>query len=270
MLAADADIAGDAALLKKTVQDAGALALRMFRTEIRQWTKGASSPVSEADIAVDELMRARLQQGAPDYGWLSEESVDDPARLEKQRVWIVDPIDGTRAYLAGRNDWSISAALVEEGRPKLAAVFAPASEEFFFAGAGEGASLNDAVIEAAPGTDFDIERMAGPHFLINRVRGTTSPELRTFKIGSLALRISRVAQGALDVAFVGGNSRDWDLAAADLLLREAGGRLTTLRGEALIYNRAEVTHEVLLAAGTERHARLVEHLAQHAATTPSQ
>ena len=105
--------------------------------------------------------------------------------------------------------------------------------------------------------------MAGPHFLLNRVRGTTSPELRNFKIGSLALRISRVAQGALDAAFVGGNSRDWDLAAADLLLREAGGVLTTLRGDVLVYNRPEVTHEVLLAAGCERHAALVAHLAAH-------
>ena len=181
----------------------------------------------------------------------------------KQRVWIVDPIDGTRAYLGGREDWSISAALVEAGKPRLAAVFAPATDEFFFASSGGGAARNDAAITASKGTDFDIERMAGPHFLLNRVRGTTSPELRNFKIGSLALRISRVAQGALDAAFVGGNSHDWDLAAADLLLREAGGRLTTLQGDAPLYNRVEVKHEVLVAAGRERHAELVAHLARH-------
>jgi myo-inositol-1(or 4)-monophosphatase len=122
---------------------------------------------------------------------------------------------------------------------------------------------NDAAIKASKGTGFDIDRMAGPHFLLNRVRGTTSPELLNFKIGSLALRISRVAQGALDAAFVGGNSRDWDLAAADLLLREAGGKLTTLHGELPLYNRVEVTHEVLVAAGRERHAELVAHLARH-------
>lgn len=263
MLAADADIASEAALLKRTVREAGALALQLFHPEIRQWTKGQSSPVSEADIAVDELIRERLQAATPGYGWLSEESVDDRVRLGRQRVWIVDPIDGTRAYLAGRNDWSVSVALVEGGKPRLAAVFAPASDEFFFASDGGGATLNDAAIEATQGCDFDIERMAGPHFLLNRVRGATSPELRNFKIGSLALRISRVAQGALDAAFVGGNSRDWDLAAADLLLREAGGRLTSLAGHAPVYNRVEVTHEVLLAAGRERHAHLVQHLARH-------
>ncbi len=139
----------------------------------------------------------------------------------KQRVWIIDPIDGTRAYLGGREDWSISAALVEDGRPRLAAVFAPATDEFFFASKGGGAARNDATIKASPGAGIDIDRMAGPHFLLNRVRGTTSPELKNFKIGSLALRISRVAQGALDAAFVGGNSRDWDLAAADLLLQRS-------------------------------------------------
>lgn len=260
MLAAEADLACDAALLKQTVREAGALALTMFRTEIRQWTKGQSSPVSEADIAVDALIRQRLQSATPDYGWLSEESVDDRTRLTRRRVWIVDPIDGTRAYLGGREDWSVSAALVEDGTPRLGAVFAPATDEFFFAAEGHGATRNDTAITVAAGDDFNIERMAGPHFLLNRVRGTTTPELRNFKIGSLALRISRVAQGALDAAFVGGNSRDWDLAAADLLVREAGGRLTSLRGGALVYNRAEVTHEVLLAAGRERHAALLARL----------
>jgi myo-inositol-1(or 4)-monophosphatase len=263
LLAADADIASDAELLTRTVREAGALALTMFRTEIRQWTKGQSSPVSEADIAVDELIRQRLQSATPGYGWLSEESVDDRMRLDKRRVWIVDPIDGTRAYLGGREDWSISAALVEGSKPCLAAVFAPATDEFFFAVAGRGAARNNVAIRVSPGAGFDIDRMAGPHFLLNRVRGATSPELKNFKIGSLALRISRVAQGALDAAFVGGNSRDWDLAAADLLLREAGGQLTSLSGEVPVYNRVEVTHQVLVAAGAERHAQLVSHLAQH-------
>lgn len=263
MQAADIAIAHDADLLTRTVREAGALARTMYRTDIKQWTKGASSPVSEADIAVDELIRQRLQAATPDYGWLSEESVDDRIRLDRQRVWIVDPIDGTRAYLGGRQDWSVSVALVEGGRPKLAAVYAPATDEFFFASEGGGATLNGQAIVATAGEAFDIDRMAGPHFLLNRVRGTSSPELRNYKIGSLALRISRVAEGALDAAFVGGNSRDWDLAAADLLLSEAGGRLTTLRGDLLTYNRVEVTHETLIAAGLNRSVRLVEHLATH-------
>src|SRR6202795_721978 len=135
--------ARDAALLTDTVRKAGALALSMFRTELKNWTKGASSPVSEADIAVNDLLESRLRSATPDYGWLSEETVDDDARLGKPLVWIVDPIDGTRAYLAHREDWCVSVALVEDATPVLAAVFAPATDEFFLAARGQGATHND-------------------------------------------------------------------------------------------------------------------------------
>ena len=128
----------DSALLVATVREAGALAHSLFRTELKNWTKGASSPVSEADIAVNDLLEQRLRQATPDYGWLSEESADDELRLGKSMVWIVDPIDGTRGYLAGREDWCVSVALVEDAAPILAAVFAPASDEFFFAARGQG------------------------------------------------------------------------------------------------------------------------------------
>ena len=114
----------DAALLKDTVRDAGALAHSMFRTELKKWIKGASSPVSEADIAVNDLLEARLRGATPDYGWLSEESADDSARLSRRLTWIVDPIDGTRNYLGGHDDWCVSVALVEDASPVLAAVFA--------------------------------------------------------------------------------------------------------------------------------------------------
>src|SRR6201990_3486433 len=138
----------DAELLKSTVREAGALALSLFRTELKNWTKGASSPVSEADIAVNDLLEQRLRTAPPDYGWLSEKSADDAARLGKPLVWIVDPIDGTRGYLAGREDWCVSVALVEDTAPLLAAVYAPVSEEFFFALRGQGATLNGAKLRA--------------------------------------------------------------------------------------------------------------------------
>jgi len=249
----------DALLLRDTVREAGALALSLFRTELKNWIKGASSPVSEADIAVNELISHRLGSATPHYGWLSEESVDDERRLEKQRVWIVDPIDGTRGYLAGREDWCISVALVDGGRPVLAAVFAPASDEFFFAERGRGTLLNGTPVDATSGTAIDISRVAGPKPLIERLArssGEISPHPR---IASLALRLCRVAHGMLDVAFAGGQSRDWDLAAADLIVEEANGKMTSLSGEAIQYNRREVTHGVLMAAGRDRHAFIVEH-----------
>ena len=249
----------DAALLKDTVREAGALALSLFRTELKNWTKGASSPVSEADIRVNDLIERRLRSATPDYGWLSEESADDETRLGKRLVWIVDPIDATRGYLAGREDWCVSVALVEEASPVLAAVFAPASDEFFFAMRKQGATLNEVPVYTTSGTELDFSRVAGPKPLVQRLSRSSDEIILHPRIGSLALRLCRVAQGKLDAAFAGGQSRDWDLAAANLIVQEANGSMTALSGDAILYNRREVTHGVLVAAGRDRHARIVEH-----------
>ena len=252
-------LAHDVALLTDTVREAGALALSLFRTELKNWTKGASSPVSEADIAVNDLIETRLRRATPDYGWLSEESVDDEQRLDRQRVWIVDPIDGTRGYLAGREDWCVSVALVEDTTPVLAAVFAPASDEFFFAARGQGAARNDAAVHATTGTEMDFSRVAGPKPLVERLSRSSDDITLHPRIGSLALRLCRVAEGRLDAAFAGGQSRDWDLAAANLIVQEANGSMTALSGDRILYNRREVTHGVLVAAGRDRHASIIEH-----------
>ena len=265
---ADADIADrirarDAELLEDTVREAGALALSLFRTELKNWTKGASSPVSEADIAVNDLVEQRLRAATPDYGWLSEESVDDDSRLAKELVWIVDPIDGTRAYLAGREDWCVSVALVAGSAPVLGAVFAPATDEFFFAVRGSGATHNGKPLRAAGGTELDFSRMAGPKPLVQRLSPSAKEITLYPRIGSLALRLCRVADGGLDAAFAGGQSRDWDLAAANLIVHEANGRMTALSGDAIEYNRRDVVHGVLVAAGQDRHSRIVEHFRNH-------
>jgi len=249
----------DAALLRDTVRKAGDLALSKFRTDLKKWTKGASSPVSEADIAVNDLLEVRLRAATPGYGWLSEESVDDEARLDSERVWIVDPIDGTRGYLAGQDDWCVSVALVEKAQPVLAAVFAPARGEFFFAMRGQGATLNDTPVRATTGSSLDFARMAGPKPLVERLDPSGGEIKLHPRIGSLALRLCRVAQGTLDAAFAGGQSRDWDLAAADLIVQEADGRMSELSGDPILYNRREVAHGVLVAAGRERHASIVAH-----------
>ena len=260
---ADVDGAGDfsrdAELLETTVREAGALALSLFGTDLKNWTKGASSPVSEADIAVNDLLEERLRAATPDYGWLSEESADDEARLSKPKVWIVDPIDGTRGYLAGREDWCVSVALVREDVPVLAAVFAPASDEFFFACSGQGATRNGKPVRVTTGTALDFSRVAGPKPLVERLKRSSDEISLHPRIASLALRLCRVAQGHLDAAFAGGNSRDWDLAAANLIVQEADGKMTALSGDAILYNRREVGHGVLVAAGRDRHASIVSH-----------
>jgi myo-inositol-1(or 4)-monophosphatase len=252
-------------VLAAAVREAGALALTTFRSEIRQWIKGASSPVCEADIAVDAFLRKRLGDAFPSHGWLSEETEDDPRRLAAEAVWIVDPIDGTRAYLEGKDDWVVSVALARGGRPELAALFAPVTDEFFFAVAGEGATCNGATIAVDTGVGFEGARLLGPKRFQGRLTEIHPAVVSLPRLGSLALRLARVAHGGADIALVSGRSHDWDLAAADLLVHEAGGKLTDIAGEPLTYNRPEPVHGLLVAAGRLRHATILDLLRERKA-----
>jgi myo-inositol-1(or 4)-monophosphatase len=250
--------ARDRERLIAAVREAGALALKSHGGTFKTWNKQGDSPVSEVDIAVNELLRSKLIDSSSDDGWLSEESDNDPARHDKPRVWVVDPIDGTRAYIAGLTDWVISAALVEDGRPTVAAVFAPSCAEFFVAVLGEGATCNGAPIKANPGADLAGARLGGPRRMLEWLASQRPELVATPRIRSLALRLVRVADGGLDLALTSGNSHDWDLAAADLLVHEAGGMLTSLDGKPLIYNQPSPVHGVLVAAGRGRHPALLD------------
>ena len=245
-------------VLAAAVREAGALALETFRSPLKQWIKGVSSPVCEADIAVDQLLRRRLGDAFPAHGWLSEETEDDPNRLEATRVWIVDPIDGTRAYLAGRDDWCISVALAAGGRPIVGALYAPVTDEFFLAVAGGGARRNGIAVSASTGGEIDGATLAGPKRILDRIGQSYPNTVQMPRIGALALRLARVANGDIDVAIAGGSSHDWDLAAADLLVHEAGGLLTDFDGEQPVYNRPDPVHRPLIAAGRERHTAMLD------------
>jgi len=244
--------------LVEAVREAGALALTMFDTPLRRWTKADGSPVSEGDFAVDRLLHRHLADEPPDTAWLSEETPDDPARLSARRAWVIDPIDGTRAYIGGRPDWSIAVALVEDGRPILSTVFAPVEQALFVAAAGRGATLNGLPISATSSGELGGARCAGPKRQLDRLVRLVPGLIAAPRVYSLALRLARIAEGALDVAFASGQSHDWDLAAGDLLVHEAGGALTTLDGRVLAYNGTVPVHGALIAAGRARHARLVE------------
>lgn len=247
------DSAEAARHLAEAAKEAGALALAMFTAgDVPAWTKGNDSPVTEADMAVDRLLLERLMGLAPDYGWLSEETADTADRLSRQRVWVVDPIDGTRSFMAGGLDWAVSAALVEDGRPIAAALFAPATNELFVAAAGRGATLNGQPMTAGVKAHLDGARVSGPAAALDRFarRGAI---LRMPRVRSLALRIARVATAELDVALAGANAHDWDLAAADLLVQEAHGILSGLDGRALIYNATVPRHGALVSTGRALH-----------------
>jgi len=239
--------------IEAAVREAGALAVRARERSPKSWSKQGGSPVSEADIAVDNFLRERLMQLAPECGWLSEETEDDRARLHAPRIWVVDPIDGTRAFLSGRDDWSISVALVERGRPIVAALFAPIEDAFYAATAGTPTTHNGIAVAADAGAGLYAIKAAGPKPMLERLAGHAPGLTMEPKVFSLALRLTRVAAGTLDLAFASHNSHDWDLAAADLLVHQAGGALTTFSGQTLIYNRADPLHGALVAAGRARH-----------------
>src|SRR3979411_2483216 len=188
--------------LAAAVREGGALALQTFRGQIKSWIKDKTSPVSEADLAVDALLRERLT-AIRDVGWLSEETEDDPARLTETEVWVVDPIDGTRAYLAGLPDWAVSVALVHAGRPVVAALYAPVTNELFLSIAGTGATLNGVPIKASTGDRIADAKFSGPKRRLESL-ATIEPGIQTMpRVPSLALRLARVATGTLDGAFAG-------------------------------------------------------------------
>ena len=242
--------------LEAVMREAGALARKTAQSAFRHWTKGEDrSPVTEADIAVNDLLHQQLTALCPGAGWLSEETAEIPSSTTL--MWIVDPIDGTRAFISGRADWSISVALVEDGRPLVAALYAPVSEEIFLAARGTGATLNGTPIKANEGDGLRGAKIAGPKRYLDRFSNLAEGTLAQPKVHSLALRLARVAQGALDAAFASRGSHDWDLAAADLLVHEAGGALTDFTGRPLKYSGSQAVHGALIAAGQPRHDALI-------------
>jgi len=252
--------AADFALLKEAVRDAGKVAMRFFGTDHKQWSKAHdNTPVTEADIEVNNLLHARLAGARPDYGWLSEETEDDSSRLTSQRVWVVDPIDGTRAFAKGRPHFVISVALVEEGRPVLGVLFNPATDEFFEAEAGRGAKLNGRPIHVSDCSRIEGCRMIAFAPMFKHPAWSEAwPEMDISDRNSVAYRIALVACGVADATLALNGKSDWDLAAADLILHEAGGRMTAHDGTPYFYNRPSTRHPSLLAAGPALYDALFE------------
>ncbi len=245
----------------EAARGAGTLALAFFRpgaaTSAGISHKAGGSPVTEADYLVDRFLKQRLEPLFPEAGWLSEETEDTPARLSKDLVLVVDPIDGTRGFMRGLGAWAIAVALVEQGRPLIGVVHAPALGETYVAVRGAGARLNDTAIEVSKLVAIRAgARVAAPAFLAERLRQAGLQFELQPKIPSLALRIANVASGVLDAGFVSENAHDWDIAAADLILQEAGGRLASLDGCAIVYNRGDTRHGLLTAAPAHIHAEV--------------
>jgi myo-inositol-1(or 4)-monophosphatase len=249
--------------LTEAARQAGEIGLRFMREGARVFDKSDNSPVTEADLAIDAYLASRLRPVSDAIGWLSEETADSGDRLSRRQVWVLDPIDGTRGFIARNGEWVISAALVEEGRPLAGVLYRPTTGDLYWAGRGLGAFKNGERLHADAGILGETRHAAGPKLMFDVVQQALPRVERVSSLSSLALRIAYVAEGRVDVAFASNASHDWDIAAADILLSEAGGRLTTIAGTDIVYNRPDPVHEPLLAAGSGRHAAIAALFPQH-------
>jgi myo-inositol-1(or 4)-monophosphatase len=239
--------AEDLELLRSGAVAAGIIAASFFRRDLKSWTKDNATPVTEADITVDRYLRASLLAARPDYGWLSEETLDDTLRLESRRVFVVDPIDGTRGFIRGEDSWTISLAVVEDGRAIAGVVYAPVRDELYEASRGGGARLNAAPI-VRHRVDGAPPVIPGPGAVHGELQAAGLDYVRGPYLPSLAYRLVQVATGGLDAVVVRRGASDWDIAGAAAILAETGIGFEDACAGPLRFNQADVRHGALAAA----------------------
>ena len=243
------------------VRDAGALAMEFFHSGARQWEKGADDPVTEADLAVDALLRERLLGAMPGDGWLSEESAREPHAPDQPYIWVVDPIDGTRAFIERKPHFTICAALVHSGATVLAAVYNPAQDELFEAVAGGGAFCNGEPISVSGHETLEDARIIGYRAMFDAKHWRSPwPKVKIHMVNSIAYRVVLVARGDHDACINLKPQNDWDIAAAELILREAGGICTNREGFPYAVHGQGGMNQNVIAANPVLQARLVEKL----------
>ncbi|KCZ93852.1 inositol monophosphatase family protein [Hyphomonas johnsonii] len=262
MPAAERTLVEDLVTLRSLAIEAGQLALSYTREgqSAFAWEKTGGSPVTEADLAVNQLCAARLTHARPGYGWLSEETLDDFAARRKDRCWVVDPIDGTRAYMRGDPNWCVGLAIVEEGRAVAGVLYAPVLGHLYEARAGAGAFLNGEAIRVSEcGSEAGCRLIAAEEMLVHKGWPEPWPILTVArpKPNSTLLRMAMVASGAWDATLTLTQKSDWDLAAGTILVTEAGGVATTHKGEPFQFNREVPAQRSVIASGKQLHPLLV-------------
>ncbi|MEM8751859.1 MAG: 3'(2'),5'-bisphosphate nucleotidase CysQ [Pseudomonadota bacterium] len=251
--------AADLSLLIDHARAAGEIARKHFRTDVRTWEKdGGAGPVTEADIAIDRMLRAELVAARPDHGWLSEETEDDKSRLEAERAFIVDPIDGTRAFMRGDETFCHALAIAERGEVVAAVAHFPIKNQTYWATKGGGAFRDgEPIAPSARATLDDATALSGkPQMHPSLWPGGPPPVRREFR-NSLVYRHCLVARGRFDVAFTLRPAWEWDVAAGELIAREAGAVVTTAEGSAWRYNAPAPRMPGVLAGPAPLHAALM-------------
>ncbi|MEN3399372.1 3'(2'),5'-bisphosphate nucleotidase CysQ [Brucella melitensis] len=243
------DIGTELDLLREAAREAGRIAMHYFGRAPEVWLKDGVSPVSEAELAVDRFLKETLLAARPDYGWISEETVDERAAAERSRAFVVDPIDGTRAYIGGQDQWCVSIAIIENGSPVAGVLECPVREELLEAGKGLGARQNGCRIHTKVPLAGEEITIAFARNQINALPEQWRGPVRVHPyVPSLAYRIAMVARGDIAGTFIRPNSHDWDLAAADLILSESGGAILTSKALPLVYGGPTRSHGALVAA----------------------
>lgn len=255
--------ATDLPLLIEAARAAGEVAAGFAAGTARRWDKpDGLGPVTEADIAVNEVLEKALRTARPDYGWLSEESEDGAGRLACRRVFIVDPIDGTRSFIEGSGTWAHSLAVAQDGQVTAAVVFLPMRDRLYAAAAGQGSTLNGASLRVSDRAQLTGASVlaAKPGYAPQHWRGAV-PEVRRIYRPSLAYRLSVVAEGRADAMFTLRRTWEWDVAAGDLILREAGAATSDRAGRPLRFNNPVPQVNGVVAANPALHSRITGALA---------
>lgn len=252
----------DLSLLADVIGQAGQIAMRYFKRNPQAWDKGADhGPVTEADLAVNDFLKTRLMSARPDYGWLSEETPDDPARLSHETVFIVDPIDGTRAFIAGEDNFAISIAIARQNRAVAGAVLLPAKGRLYMAEQGGPALLDGAAIRASTRSE-----LSGAEILATRANMTPDqwpgglPDLQRSFRTSLAYRLCLVAQGRFDGMLTFRQTWEWDIAAGALICQCAGAAVTDRRGNPLEFNSIPARTNGVIACAPDLSGQILSRL----------
>ena len=253
--------------LEAIVREAGRIAMAGWPGDghvLEHWEKEPGSPVSVADIEVDSFLKRELGALLPSAGWLSEETVDSPARQGHELVWLVDPIDGTRDFIAGRKGWAVSVALVNTRRPLIGLLHAPARErdaggEFWYGEAGKGSWRNGLPLRASR-----RETLAGARVPAKKLAPEDADLVLVDQPNSIALRMAMVAADEADLLATLRWGYEWDIAAAGLIAREAGAAVTDAFGKPLNYNKHDPRAFGVMVASSPMHAAAVERLADRA------
>lgn len=255
----------DLSLLIDAAQNAGKIASGFFHGSAERWDKpGGQGPVTEADLAVDRMLRAELTSSRPGYGWLSEETEDTPARLEAEQVFIIDPIDGTRSFIEGSTTWAHSLAIARNGIVEAAVVYLPERGKLYAAAKGQGARLNGNALNVSPKAEIEGATVlaAKPNFDPTFWRNRDVPPVERVFRSSLAYRLSLVGEGRFDAMMTLRPTWEWDVAAGSLIVEEAGGKVTDQIKEIARFNNPHPQLRGMVAGTPPIQDALVKRLAE--------